>query len=89
MPGFDKTAEGLAAEECQLCQQGFYKETYEIGLWTESHFKATSLMTFLSREPVAVDHDTLVVPMTGGNDDDVFYLFLQKQNLGDKLHIYL
>jgi hypothetical protein len=23
------------------------------------------------------------------SDDDVFYLFLQKQNLGDKLHIYL
>ncbi len=23
------------------------------------------------------------------HDDDVFYLFLQKQNLGDKLHIYL
>jgi hypothetical protein len=22
-------------------------------------------------------------------DDDVFYLFLQKQNLGSKLHIYL
>jgi hypothetical protein len=23
------------------------------------------------------------------NDNDVFYLFLQKQNLGAKLHIYL
>ncbi len=25
----------------------------------------------------------------GGHDDDVFYLFLQKQKIGAELHIYL